>query len=170
MKAYGLEDDINLIKAGYSASMADALGRYNSGQPVFFYTWAPNWTIFKLKPGKDVVWINVPEVKPTEAQKAQADRLTAHGIEGAVTDPVILGFIAADIRIVANNKFLEKNPAAKTFFELFTLSLNDINAQNTKMQDGEKSSQDIDRHAQEWIKANQEKWNSWLDAARKAAM
>ncbi len=170
MKAYGLEDHINQIKAGYSASMADALGRYNSGQPVFFYTWAPNWTIFKLKPGKDVVWINVPEVKPTEAQKPQADRLTASGIEGAVTDPIMLGFIAADIRIVANNQFLEKNPAAKKFFELFTLPLSDINAQNTKMQDGEKSSQDIDRHAQEWIKANQEKWNGWLAAARKAAI
>ncbi|NIQ97594.1 MAG: proline/glycine betaine ABC transporter substrate-binding protein ProX, partial [Desulfuromonadales bacterium] len=35
--------------------------------------------------------------------------------------------------------------------------------------DGEKSQQDIERHAQEWIAANQEKWNSWLDAARKAA-
>jgi len=169
MKAYDLEDHINPIKAGYSASMADALGRYNSGQPVFFYTWAPNWTIFKLKPGKDVVWINVPEVKPTEAQKAQADRLTASGIEGAVTDPVKLGFIAADIRIVANNKFLEKNPAAKKFFEVFTLPLSDINEQNTRMQEGEKSAQDIDRHVQEWIKAHQEKWNSWLEEARKAA-
>jgi len=51
MDVYDLEDHINPIKAGYSASMADALGRYQSGQPIFFYTWAPNWTIFKLKPG-----------------------------------------------------------------------------------------------------------------------
>jgi len=170
MKAYELEDDINLIKAGYSASMADTLGRYQSGKPIFFYTWAPNWTIFKLKPGKDVVWINVPEIKPTDAQKPQADRLTVSGIDGAVTDPVKLGFVVADIRIVANKQFLDKNPAAKKFFEVFTLPLSDINEQNTRMENGEKSQEDIERHAQEWIAKHQETWNGWLDAARKAAM
>ena len=170
MDVYDLDDHINPIKAGYSASMADALGRYQSGKPIFFYTWAPNWTIFKLKPGKDVVWINVPEIKPTEGQKAQADRLTVSGIEGAVTDPVKLGFIVADIRIVANKQFLEKNPAAKKFFQVFTLPLGDINAQNTRMENGEKSAEDIQRHVNEWIAANQEKWNGWLEAARQAAM
>ena len=169
MDVYDLDDHINPIKAGYSASMADALGRYQSGQPIFFYAWAPNWTIFKLKPGKDVVWINVPEIKPTEGQKAQADRLTVSGIEGAVTDPVKLGFIVADIRIVANKQFLEKNPAAKKFFQVFTLPLGDINAQNTRMENGEKSAEDIQRHVNEWIAANQEKWNGWLEAARQAA-
>jgi glycine betaine/proline transport system substrate-binding protein len=170
LKVYGLEDHINPIKAGYSASMADALGRYQSGKPIFFYTWAPNWTIFKLKPGKDVVWINVPEIKPTEAQKAQVDRLTMSGIEGAVTDPIKLGFIVADIRIVANKQFLEKNPAAKKFFEVFTLPLSDINEQNTRMENGEKSADDIQRHVQEWIARNQVKWNGWLEQARQAAM
>lgn len=169
MKAYGLEDDIKPIKAAYSASMADALARYKAGQPVFFYTWAPNWTIFKLKPGSDVEWINVPEIKPTEAQKPQVDRLTMSGVEGAVSDPIKLGFVAADIRIVANSKFLAKNPAAKEFFKVFTLSLGDINEQNTKMQDGEKSQKDIERHAKEWIKKNQDVWNGWLKAARDAA-
>ncbi len=170
MKAYGLEDDINLIKAAYSASMADALARYKSGQPAFFYTWAPNWTIFKFKPGQDVLWMNVPEIKPTEAQKDSVDRLTVPGVEGAVSDPVKLGFVVADIRIVANKKFLAKNPAAKEFFKLFTLPLGDINEQNTKMQNGEKSTKDIDRHVKEWIKKNQKTWDSWLDSARKAAL
>jgi glycine betaine/proline transport system substrate-binding protein len=149
--------------------MADALARYNSGKPVFFYTWAPNWTIFKFKPGEDVVWINVPEIIPTEAQKDQVDRLTASGITGAVSDPINLGFVVADIRIVANKKFLAENPAAKEFFKQFTLPLDDINAQNTLMEKGEKSQKDIERHAQEWIKKNQETWNSWLEAARNAA-
>lgn len=170
MDVYGLNDHINLIKAGYSASIADAIGRYKSGKPAFFYTWAPNWTIFKLKPGEDVLWMNVPEIKPTEAQQAQADRLTAHGIVGAVSDPVKLGFVAADIRIVANKRFLKNNPAAKKFFELFTLPLADISEQNTRMEDGEKSAEDIQRHANEWIANHQQMWNGWLDAARKAAI
>ena len=119
--------------------MADALARYNSGKPIFFYTWAPNWTIFKFKPGKDVVWINVPEINPTEAQKDMVDRLTVSDIEGAVSNPVKLGFVVADIRIVANKKFLAANPAAKKFFKHFTLPLGDINEQNTLMEEGEKS-------------------------------
>ncbi len=168
-KVYGLDDYINPIKAGYSASMADTLARYHAGQPVFFYTWAPNWTIFKLQPGKDVMWINVPKIMPDEGQKSGVDRMTVSGIEGAVTDPLKAGFVVSDIQIVANKKFLEKNPAAKKFFAVFTLPLADINAQNTKMQDGEKAAKDIERHVKEWIAANQGKWNDWLEAARNAA-
>lgn len=170
MKAYGLEDDINPVKASYEAGMAAALAGYKSGEPIFFYTWAPNWTIFKLKPGKDVVWINVPEINPTEAQQSGVDRMTVEGVEGAVSDPVKLGFVVSDVQIVANKKFTAKNPAARKFFEVFTLPLGDINEQNTKMNDGEKSQKDIDRHADEWITKNQEKWNAWLAEARKAAM
>ncbi|PLX83791.1 MAG: proline/glycine betaine ABC transporter substrate-binding protein ProX [Desulfuromonas sp.] len=169
LKAYGLEDDITPIKAAYSASMADALARYQSGKPAFFYTWAPNWTIFKFKPGKDVVWMNVPEIVPTEAQKPQVERLTVSGVVGAVSNPVKLGFVVADIQVVANKKFLAENPAAKEFFKQFTLPLADINEQNTMMQDGEKSTKDIDRHVKAWIAKNQEKWDGWLAAARKAA-
>ncbi len=168
-EVYGLDDHINPIKAGYSASMADTMARYNAGEPIFFYTWAPNWTIGKLKPGEDVMWINVPEIKPRESQMAGKDRMTVSGIEGAVTDPLKAGFVVSDIQIVANKKFLETNPAAKRFFEVFTLPLADINVQNTKMQDGEKSQEDIERHAKEWIAANQDKWNGWLEAARAAA-
>ena len=170
MKAYGLEDDINPVKASYEAGMAAALAGYKSGEPIFFYTWAPNWTIFKLKPGEDVVWINVPEINPTEAQQSGVDRMTVEGVEGAVSDPVKLGFVVSDVQIVANKKFTAKNPAARKFFEVFTLPLGDINEQNTKMNDGEKSQKDIDRHADEWITKNSEKWNAWLAEARKAAM
>ncbi|MDF1525304.1 MAG: glycine betaine/L-proline ABC transporter substrate-binding protein ProX [bacterium] len=166
---YDLDDHINRITAGYSASMADALARHGAGEPVFFYTWAPNWTIGKLKPGKDVMWINVPEINPLESQAAGKDRMTVSGIEGAVTDPLKAGFVVSDIQVVANKEFLDKNPAARKFFELFELPLGDINAQNTKMEDGEKSQADIARHAAAWIKANQDQWDSWLKEARDAA-
>ena len=169
LKTYGLEDDINQIKAGYTASMADALARYKNGQPIFFYTWAPNWTIFKLKPGRDVMWINVPEIRPRPVEMEAADRMTVSGVKGAVSDPVKLGFVVADIRIVANKQFLAANPAARKFFELFKLPLEDINAQNTKMHEGEKSSADIDRHADAWIAGHRDIWNAWLEQAHQAA-
>ena len=169
MKVYDLKDYINPVKASYEAGMASALGSFKSGDPIFFYTWAPNWTIFKLKPGKDVMWINVPEIIPKDSQKSAVDRMTVSGIEGAVTDPIKLGFVVSDIRIVANKKFIEKNPAAKKFFEVFTLPLSDINEQNTLMYEGQKSQKDIERHVEEWIAKNKSKWDGWLAEARKAA-
>jgi glycine betaine/proline transport system substrate-binding protein len=168
MEAYGLSDHVNLIKASYEAGMASALGAYKSGKPVFFYTWTPNWTVFKFKPGKDVMWINVPEINPTEAQAPNKDRMTVSGVEGAVSDPLKAGFVVSDIRTVANKKFLEKNPAAAKFLELFTLSLNDISEQNTRMSEGEKSDKDIAKHADEWIAKNKATWDGWIKAAREA--
>ena len=95
--------------------------------------------------------------------------MTVSGIEGAVSDPIKLGFVVSDIRAVANKEFLDENPAIRKFLELFTIPLEDINEQNTKMQEGEKSQNDIERHAAEWISANQQKWDTWLESARRAA-
>jgi glycine betaine/proline transport system substrate-binding protein len=170
MDVYGMEDYVNPIKASYSASMAEALARHQNGEPVFFFTWAPNWTIYKLKPGEDVMWINVPEIKPTEGQEALKDSMTVSGIAGAVTDPIKLGFVVNDIRVVANKTFANENPAARKFFEMVKIPLEDISRQNTLMQEGEDSQEDIDRHAREWIQENQDTWNSWMQAAKAAAM
>ncbi|MGI2112148.1 glycine betaine/L-proline ABC transporter substrate-binding protein ProX [Shewanella frigidimarina] len=169
MDVYDLKDAINPVTASYAAGMASAMAGYKNGGPIFFYTWAPNWTIFKLKPGKDVVWINVPEIKPSEAQRSGVERMTLSGIEGAISDPVKLGFVVSDIQVVANKKFTKQNPAARKFFEVFTLPLGDINEQNTRMNEGEKSTQDIQGHVNEWIAKNQDKWNGWLTEARNAA-
>ena len=81
MKVYDLADHINPVKASYEAGMASTLGSYKNGEPVFFYTWTPNWTVFKFQPGKDVMWINVPEIIPDEAQKAAVDRMTVSGVK-----------------------------------------------------------------------------------------
>ena len=170
MKVYDLDDHINPVKASYEAGMAAALAEFKSGGPIFFYTWAPNWTIFKLKPGKDVMWINVPKIIPKESQKVAKDRMTATGIKGAVSDPIKLGYVVSDIRIVANKEFADKNPAAIKFFEIFTLPLDDINEQNTRMNGGEKSQKDIERHVDEWIAKNKGQWNSWLEQARQAGI
>jgi glycine betaine/proline transport system substrate-binding protein len=95
--------------------------------------------------------------------------MTVSGVEGAVSDPVKLGFVVSDIQIVANKEFLAKNPAINKFFEVFSLPLADINGQNTRMNEGEKSQKDIERHVAEWIAKNEATWNGWLEAARKAA-
>lgn len=169
MQVYELEDHINPVKAAYEAGMASALAEFKNGEPIFFYTWAPNWTLGKLKPGTDVMWVPVPETLPTEAQMEAKEQMTAEGIEGAIADPIELGFVVADIRAVANKSFLESNPPIKRFFEVFALPLGDINEQNTRMDDGEKSQKDIERHVDEWIAKNQSTYDGWLEEARKAA-
>ncbi len=169
MDTYDLWDHINLIKAGYSASMADAIARYNEGESVFFYTWTPNWTVYKLKPGEDVMWINVPEIVPKEGQKGLEEDMVAKGLTGTVTDPCKMGFVANDIRVVANKEFINNNPAIKTMFSLMSVPFSDIAKQNNKMFEGEDKQEDIERHVDEWIEKNQGKWDAWLKAAKASA-
>ncbi len=156
---WGLEDHINPIKASYSAAMADAIARYNNGDPVFFYTWTPNWTVYKLKPGEDILWINVPD-KNEEA---------VSGIPGAVTDPIRMGFPPNDIVVCANKAFLKANPAAAKLFEVMSIPVEAIFRQNNRMQAGENTQKDIELHVTEWKALNADTWEGWLKAARKAA-
>lgn len=168
MEVYNLGDHVHAIKAGYSASMADALARYNAGEPVFFYTWTPNWTVNRFVPNKDVLWINVPEIIPNEGQKGFEDVMVQKGVSGAVTDPIKMGFPANDISVVANKEFLKKNPAAKRLFEVMSIPLEDIAKQNNRMFNGENSQEDIERHVTEWIDLNKEIWEGWFKEARAA--
>lgn len=169
LEAYELQDAVEPIKAAYSASMADAMGRYENGEPIFFYTWTPNWTVGLLEPGKDVVWIETPFPSLPEDQKQFEDKTTVSDLTGCVADPCDMGWPANDIRPVVNNEFLEQNPAAKALFEQVSIPLDDIFAQNAKMFEGEDSKEDIARHAEEWIAEHSETFDGWIEEAKKAA-
>lgn len=70
---------------------------------------------------------------------------------------------------MANKKFLESNPVAKRWFELVEIPVADMNTESLRIKKGEDKEEDILRHAQEWIKNNQEKYDNWLEIAKKAA-
>ena len=59
-----------------------------------------------------------------------------------------MGFQGADINVVANNDFLQENPAAARLFEIMTIPLGDISKQNNRMNAGENTQADIDSHAE----------------------
>ncbi|NQW19572.1 MAG: glycine betaine/L-proline ABC transporter substrate-binding protein ProX [Chloroflexi bacterium] len=161
-----LRDFINEGTAGYSPAMADTLARYANGEHILFYTWTPNWTVSQLVPGEDVVWINIPgAVHPEGLTEAE---LTHSGILGAVTDPILMGFAASDIQVVANNEFIDDNPAAKKLFSEMQLTLGAVANQNNKMNEGEDSDADIQSHVDQWIAANQVTWDGWITAAKDA--
>jgi len=170
LDVYDLRDHINDSKADYTAGFADALAAYRAGENVLYYTWTPNFTVFQMVPGEDSLWINVPEIIPNEAQQGMEEFMVIEGLEGAVTDPILMGFVADDIRAVANNDFLEANPPVATVLELVEISVIDISEMTVRMvEDGEDSDEEVRAMAAEWIEANRAQVDAWLEAARAAA-
>jgi glycine betaine/proline transport system substrate-binding protein len=47
--------------------------------------------------------------------------------------------------------------------------IGDINAQNLRMSEGANSQQDVERHADGWIRAHQSLFDGWIAQARAAA-
>ncbi len=157
--AYGLGDTVNHNRGSYFALMADTITRYNEGKPILYYTWVPQWIAGVLVEDKDVVWLEVPK---TDLPDGNNDVNTSFNGKN-------LGFAVDKVMSVMNKEFSEENPAATKLLSLVQISASDESAQNLKMQDGEKSVEDIKRHAQEWISANRSTYDSWLDEARAAA-
>ncbi|GHC77669.1 glycine betaine/L-proline ABC transporter substrate-binding protein ProX [Limoniibacter endophyticus] len=169
LDAYELRDHVNPIKASYSASMADAVAAHEDGQPILFYTWTPNWTVNELKPGEDVMWIEVPRIDLPEASADLADAATVADVEGCVANPCKLGFPANDIVPVGNSEFLKENPAVGKLFEVVSVPLADVFAQNSLMNDGASSEEDLKKQAAEWIENNRSSVDGWLEEAKAAA-
>lgn len=169
LDAYELRDYVNPIKADYTASFADALARYQAGESVLVYTWTPNFTVFQLVPGEDVVWIEVPfSALPGETAEFE-DATVAEGVEGCVVDPCNLGFPANDIAIVANRAFLEANPAIAALFAAVELDLVAVSEMTARISAGEDSDAELRAMVEAWFEANRETVDGWLAAARQAA-
>ena len=161
LDAYDLRDTVAHNQGSYSAIIADTITRYKAGEPILYYTWTPYWVSGVLVPGKDVTWLQVP-FSSLPGENKEADT--------ALPDGSNYGFQVNNQQIIANKAWAEENPAAAKLFAIMELSANDISAQNLRMRDGEKSTEDINRHADAWIKANQAKFDGWLEEARTAAM
>lgn len=155
---FGLRDTITHNQGAYQAMIADVMARNQNGQPILYYTWTPYWVSGVLVPGEDVEWLSVPYTSLPDG----AEENTEFGGRN-------LGFAVDTIGVVARNDFLAANPAAARLFEVATIDINDISAQNKLITDGESSSADIDRHVAAWIAANQAAYDGWLAEARAAA-
>ena len=160
LTAYGLRQTVTHQQGNYSALIADTVARYRVGKPVFYYTWTPYWVSNELKPGKDVVWLEVPFSSLPGEQKDLDTRLP-NGRN--------YGFTVNNQQIVAHKAFTDAHPDAAVLFETMQIPLADINAENHLMSQGESSPADIERHADQWIKAHQQTFDGWLAKARAAA-
>ena len=76
-----------------------------------------------------------------------------------------MGWVAADIQATANTAWLEANPAAANLLANFTMDVLDVSLLNVEMSDGA----DVEQLATEWIEANRDTVDAWLEEARAAA-
>ncbi len=159
LDAYGLRATIKHEQGEYFALIADTITRYKAGKPIFYYTWTPLWVSSVLKPGIDTVWLDVPF---TSLPAEQA------GAETKLPDGRNPGFVPDAIRVMANNKFLAANPAAKKFFEVAALPIQDVNAAILRQQQGESKVEQIRVHAEEWVRANEDTFKKWVAEATTA--
>ncbi|NCT85172.1 MAG: glycine betaine/L-proline ABC transporter substrate-binding protein ProX [Comamonadaceae bacterium] len=158
LDAYGLREQVTHRQGSYAALMADTIARFKQGRPVLYYTWTPYWVSAQLRPGIDVVWLQVPF---SAKQDGGPDTRLPNGRD--------YGFHADREQIVANRGFVEHNPAAARLFGLMKLPIADINAQNLRMSQGQNRPQDIARHVDGWIRAHQALFDGWIEQARAAA-
>ena len=158
LKAYGLNDTVTDNRGSYFALMADTIQRYKEGKPIFYYTWVPQWISNVLVEGRDVVWLPVPFTSLPDGKNDVNTTFEGKNL-GAPIDNVVA---------VVNKDFAKKNPAAVKFLSELKIATADESAQNLKMQNGEKSLDDIKRQAAEWIKTHQGEWDGWLADARAA--
>ena len=160
LTAFDLRPTVTHQQGTYSALMADTITRYKAGKPIFYYTWTPYWVSNVLKPGKDVVWLEVPFSSLPGEQKDRDTKLP---------NGKNYGFVVNNQQIVANKAWTDKNPAAAKLFEVMQLPLADINAQNHLMSQGQAKPADIERHVSSWIQGHQKTFDGWLAQAKAAA-
>ncbi|MBP2194680.1 glycine betaine/L-proline ABC transporter substrate-binding protein ProX [Pantoea cypripedii] len=160
INAYGLSNTVEHNQGNYSAMIADTITRFKQGKPILYYTWTPYWVSDVLKPGKDVVWLQVPFSSLPGEQK-NVDTKLANGAN--------YGFPVNTMHIVANKAWAEKNPAAAKLFAEMKLPISDINAENAAMHSGQSSEDDINRHVDGWIKGHQAEFDKWVQDALAAA-
>lgn len=159
LKSYGLTPTVQDNRGSYFALMADTIARYQSGKPILYYTWNPQWISGVLVPGKDVVWLEVPY---TSLPDGNNDVDTSFQGKN-------LGFAVDYINTALNKDFAKKNPVVVKFLSLIKISPDDESAENLQMQHGENKAKDITRHAQEWVVAHRQQFDEWLQASRDAA-
>ncbi|MCL2923871.1 MAG: glycine betaine/L-proline ABC transporter substrate-binding protein ProX [Trichodesmium sp. MAG_R04] len=162
LKKYELEDTVEHNRGQYTVLLADAITRYNKGEPILYYAYNPHWISAVLKPGEDVVWLTVPFTSLPNNMANMTEEDTS-------VDGKNLGFPRSKQSIVANKKFIESNPVAKKWFELVEIPIADMNRESLRIKEGEDKEEDILRHAQEWVTNNQEQYDNWLEIARQAA-
>jgi glycine betaine/proline transport system substrate-binding protein len=158
LDSYGLRSTVRQVNGEPALLAADIVRRYKDGDPVLFFTYTPQWLSQVLVPGKDVDYLEVPNTSLPDGNTANTK----------LPDGRNIGHPVGDIYVVSNKSFLARNPAAKRLFELIKIPVEDVSAENYQIYKGEKSFDDIHRHAEQWILKHQKDFDGWIAEAARA--
>ena len=169
----GYADRVEQLEVGgYDAIIAEAVARAEDGTPFIAYTWTPSAYVTQLIPGVNAMWLAHDADKvhdgSTENPGFAVDAPASLGPDVCTNDPCWLFRNSADIKVTANNDFLAENPAAAKLLELVQISVVDVALQNVLYDGGENSTEDVNRHAGDWIADNRDLVDAWLAEARAA--
>jgi glycine betaine/proline transport system substrate-binding protein len=156
----GWTDTIEQDSGEYDELWADAITGLEAGEPTLAYTWTPSGYVGEMTPGDGAVWLSVSD---GDAGDGAGGVLPPDECPG---EPCDLGFVIADIRVVANLEFAVANPVLALLFEFVGFQLRDVALQNYQMRQGEDSDADIERHAAEWIEQERRTVDAWLREVR----
>ncbi|NER00575.1 MAG: glycine betaine/L-proline ABC transporter substrate-binding protein ProX [Cyanothece sp. SIO2G6] len=159
---YGLTNTVEQDQGVYTALLADILARHRQGKPLMFFTYSPHWVLLELKPGQEIVPLEVPFTSLPGDLQAMTEADTT-------IDNKNLGFPVAEQMLLANQQFVDDNPVAKRWFELVKIPVEAMNAVSLQIQDGENTPEDVRRHAEDWVAENQTLFDNWLNQARSVA-
>lgn len=168
---YGLRDTVEHKQGEYSELIGTAIPRFEQGEPILYYTWTPLWVSSILTPGEETIWLEVPYTSLPTAQGDVSEVDTSAPTSKLSLERKNLGFAVDEQKVLANEKFISNNPAAKNFFELVTIPIDDISQQNQWMRPaqeggkGEDSAEEIRSHAEQWVADNREQFDEWLTEA-----
>jgi len=149
LQEYGLNRLYRQIDASEQMVNFAVQGALQSGQPVLFYGWTPDW-LFAVYPYPDVVTILKDAV-------------------GAWPDdevPNQYGFPPGRAGILVHRDFQRRHPEAYRLLSQVSVPLEAVNESvYRQVVLGETSDRDLERHAREWIEANRQTVDGWLKAA-----
>jgi len=154
-------DALQQVSGDREEAVELALRLVQDGRPVLLYAWTPTGTIERLTPGEQVRWLDTSPAGAPERLVLERGSCTRARCR--------MGFVPNDIRIAANSRFLDENPAARELFEQVQIPLEDIQAQNLAMEAGANRPADLANQAEQWLGERRGEALDWLRAARSAA-
>jgi glycine betaine/proline transport system substrate-binding protein len=170
-------DNLEQTQAGYDAMFAEFLTLAQAGEPAIIYTWTPTSYLAQAIPGETTMWLSMndssvlDDSNPLDREGGEAyDQ--GEGYKGLGEDTCLIGpdgcqvgWEAADIEITANAAWLADNPAAEALFNEFRPPLIDLAIAGVALNDTDGAQADVEKIAADWLTANRDLADSWVDAA-----
>ncbi len=174
-------ENIRQFKGGSSFDflVAAVLGHQVDEEPFVIHLYGPSVYITRLRPGDNVYWVGVndiiddsnPSGQPSgEAldQRPGTQPIPASECPAAETREDGLcpnGFAIVDILVTVNNDFANENPVATALMAAVKVPALEVSLALVAISDGENPADS----ANEWLAANRDLADSWLEIARAAA-